>query len=168
MVLIALAIVFAGLGAMSLSSSDADTDASGTSASPTSSASAAPQVPASTTAPKAPTSSTAVATVTPTSAAASTTTTAARSVPVRVLNNSMVAGLAAKTAGQLEASGWTIAETGNYPGSNIAKTTVYYGDSSGDKEAAQAIADQLGASVAPKSSAIGDTAPGVTVIVTGN
>ncbi|MET9025098.1 LytR C-terminal domain-containing protein [Nocardia sp. NPDC004168] len=168
MVLIALAIVFAGLGAMSLSSSDADTDASGTSASQTSSASAAPQVPASTTAPKAPTSSTAVATVTPTGAAASTTTTAARSVPVRVLNNSMVAGLAAKTAGQLEASGWTIAETGNYPGSNIAKTTVYYGDSSGDKEAAQAIADQLGASVAPKSSAIGDTAPGVTVIVTGN
>lgn len=168
MVLIALAIVFAGLGAMSLSSSDADTDASGTSASPTSSASAAPQVPASTTVPKAPTSSTAVATGTATSAAASTTTTAARSVPVRVLNNSMVAGLAAKTAGQLEASGWTIAETGNYPGSNIAKTTVYYGDSSGDKEAAQAIADQLGASVAPKSSAIGDTAPGVTVIVTGN
>ncbi|WP_435828855.1 LytR C-terminal domain-containing protein [Nocardia beijingensis] len=85
-----------------------------------------------------------------------------------MLNNSMVPGLAAKTASQLEASGWTIAETGNYPGASIAKTTVYYGDSSGDKEAAQAIADQLGASVAPKSGAIGDTAPGVTVIVTGN
>ncbi|MBF6193319.1 LytR C-terminal domain-containing protein [Nocardia implantans] len=168
MVLIALAIVFAGLGAMSLSNSDADTDASGTSESPTSSASAAPQVPASTTAPKASISSTAAATVTPTTTAAPTTSTAARSVPVRVLNNSMVPGLAAKTAGQLEASGWTIAETGNYPGASIAKTTVYYGDSSGDKEAAQAIADQLGASVAPKSSAIGDTAPGVTVIVTGN
>ncbi|WP_067796882.1 LytR C-terminal domain-containing protein [Nocardia beijingensis] len=169
MVLIALAIVFAGLGAMSLSDSDADTDASGTSQSPTSSASAAPQVPASTTAPKAPISSTPAATVTPaTTTAAPTTSTAARSVPVRVLNNSMVPGLAAKTAGQLEASGWTIAETGNYPGASIAKTTVYYGDSPGEKEAAQAIADQLGASVAPKSGAIGDTAPGVTVIVTGN
>ncbi|MGQ4617567.1 LytR C-terminal domain-containing protein [Nocardia sp. R7R-8] len=168
MVLIALAIVFAGLGAMSLSRSDAGTDASGTSTPPTSSASAAPQVPASTIAPKAPTSGVSSATAAPTTTAAATTTTAARSVPVRVLNNSMVAGLAAKTASQLEAGGWTIAETGNYPGANIAKTTVYYGDSSGDKEAAQAIANQLGASVAPKSSAIGDTAPGVTVIVTGN
>ncbi|WP_324198060.1 LytR C-terminal domain-containing protein [Nocardia beijingensis] len=85
-----------------------------------------------------------------------------------MLNNSMVAGLAAKTAGQLAADGWTIAETGNYPGTNIAKTTVYYGNSARDKEAAQAIADDLGAAVAPKSDAIGDTGPGVTVIVTGN
>ncbi|MBF6218859.1 LytR C-terminal domain-containing protein [Nocardia abscessus] len=170
MVLIALAIVFAGLGAMSLSNSDADTDASGTSETPTSSASAAPQVPASTTAPKSPaaSSSTLVATGTPTTTAAPTTSTAARSVPVRVLNNSMVPGLAAKTADQLSASGWTIAETGNYPGANIAKTTVYYGNSPGDKEAAQAVADELGASVAPKSSGIGDSGPGVTVIVTGN
>ncbi|WP_280261631.1 LytR C-terminal domain-containing protein [Nocardia abscessus] len=170
MVLIALAIVFAGLGAMSLSNSDADTDASGTSETPTSSASAAPQVPASTTAPKAQaaSSSTAVATGTPTTTAAPTTSTAARSVPVRVLNNSMVPGLAAKTADQLSASGWTIAETGNYPGASIAKTTVYYGNSPGDKEAAQAVADELGASVAPKSSGIGDSGPGVTVIVTGN
>ncbi|MGK8511517.1 LytR C-terminal domain-containing protein [Nocardia asiatica] len=172
MVLIALAIVFAGLGAMSLSNSDADTDASGTSETPTSSASAVPQVPASTTVPKAPTSaaasSTAAATGTPTTTAAATTTTAARAVPVRVLNNSMVAGLAAKTADQLSASGWTIAETGNYPGANIAKTTVFYGNSPGEKEAAQAIADELGAAVAPKSSGIGDSGPGVTVIVTGN
>ncbi|WP_174183342.1 LytR C-terminal domain-containing protein [Nocardia barduliensis] len=172
MVLIALAIVFAGLGAMSLSNSDADTDASGTSETPTASASAAPQVPASTTAPKAATSaaasSTTAASGTPTSTAAPTTSAAARSVPVRVLNNSMVAGLAAKTADQLSASGWTIAETGNYPGAGIAKTTVYYGNSPGDKEAAQAIADELGASVAPKSSGIGDSGPGVTVIVTGN
>ncbi|WP_280411956.1 LytR C-terminal domain-containing protein [Nocardia asiatica] len=175
MVLIALAIVFAGLGAMSLSNSDADTDASGTSETPTSSASAVPQVPASTTVPKAPTSaaasSTAAATGTPTTttaAATTTTATAARAVPVRVLNNSMVAGLAAKTADQLSASGWTIAETGNYPGANIAKTTVFYGNSPGEKEAAQAIADELGASVAPKSSGIGDSGPGVTVIVTGN
>ncbi|WP_411156505.1 LytR C-terminal domain-containing protein [Nocardia abscessus] len=85
-----------------------------------------------------------------------------------MLNNSMVPGLAAKTADQLSASGWTIAETGNYPGASIAKTTVYYGNSPGDKEAAQAVADELGASVAPKSSGIGDSGPGVTVIVTGN
>ncbi|WP_040784355.1 LytR C-terminal domain-containing protein [Nocardia pneumoniae] len=165
MVLIALAIVFAGLGAMSLSNSDADTDASGPSQPETSTASAAPQVPAGTTAPKAAASSTVAATST---SAAATSSAGARSVPVRVLNNSMVAGLAAKTANQLSSNGWTIAETGNYPGSNIPKTTVYYGNSPGDKEAAQAIADELDAAVAPKSSAIGDSAPGVTVIVTGN
>ncbi|WP_454196265.1 LytR C-terminal domain-containing protein [Nocardia sp. Marseille-Q1738] len=164
MVLIALAIVFAGLGAMSLSSSDADTDASGPSQPETTTATAAPQVPAGTTAPRAP-ASTAASTSTSAAAASST---AARSVPVRVLNNSMVAGLAAKTANQLSSNGWTIAETGNYPGTNIPKTTVYYGSSPGDKEAAQAIADELDAAVAPKSSAIGDSAPGVTVIVTGN
>ncbi|WP_084497620.1 LytR C-terminal domain-containing protein [Nocardia amamiensis] len=160
MVLIALAIVFAGLGAMSLSNSDADTDASGPSQPETTTATAAPQVPAGTTAPK--------ATAAPTGTAAATSSVAARSVPVRVLNNSMVAGLAAKTATQLSSNGWTIAETGNYPGTNIPKTTVYYGNSPGDKEAAQAIADELDAAVAPKSSAIGDSAPGVTVIVTGN
>ncbi|WP_327110596.1 LytR C-terminal domain-containing protein [Nocardia sp. NBC_01730] len=164
MVLIALAIVFAGLGAMSLSNSETgDTDASATSPSATSSAAAAPQVPAGTTTPK--------TNAAPTSAGATTTpssTAAGHSVPVRVLNNSMVAGLAAKTASQLSANGWTIAETGNYPGTNIAKTTVYYGTSPGDREAARAIADEIGADVAPKSSGIGDSAPGVTVIVTGN
>ncbi|WP_406267298.1 LytR C-terminal domain-containing protein [Nocardia sp. NBC_00881] len=161
MVLIALAIVFAGLGAMSLSSSETgDTDASGASPSATSSATAAPQVPAGTTVSKATNAA-------PTSAG-TTTTTAGRSVPVRVLNNSMIAGLAAKTANQLSADGWTIAETGNYPGTNIAKTTVYYGTSPGDRDAARAIADEIGADVAPKSSVIGDSAPGVTVIVTGN
>ncbi|WP_280389447.1 LytR C-terminal domain-containing protein, partial [Nocardia wallacei] len=46
-------------------------------------------------------------------------------VPVHVLNNSTVAGLAARTAGQLSAEGWSIAETGNYPGGVIPKTTVY-------------------------------------------
>jgi hypothetical protein len=45
---------------------------------------------------------------------------------------------------------------------------VYYGNSPGDKEAAQAVADELDASVEPKSAGIGDTGPGVTVIVTGN
>ncbi|MEU7765856.1 LytR C-terminal domain-containing protein [Nocardia sp. NPDC049190] len=164
MVLIALAIVFAGLGAMSLSNSDASaTDASGTGSSATSSAAAAPQVPANTTVPK-----TKDATAAGTSSTSASTTPAARSVPVRVLNNSLVAGLAAKTASQLSESGWTIAETGNYPGTTIPKTTVYYGTSSGDREAAQAIATELGAAVAPKSDAIGDSEPGVTVIVTGN
>ncbi|MEU7142327.1 LytR C-terminal domain-containing protein [Nocardia sp. NPDC046473] len=176
MVLIALAIVFGGLGAMSLSKSDADSSGSGPSESATStSAKPVPQVPAATTAPKTPdaASSTSVApssaaTTTPSTTAPATTTAAAKAVPVTVLNNSMIVGLAGKTAGQLTADGWNVVETGNYPGANIPKTTVYYGNSPGDKEAAQAIAQQLGIAAEPKSSGLGESSPGVTVIVTGN
>ncbi|OCF90056.1 hypothetical protein AW168_13045 [Nocardia brasiliensis] len=177
MVLIALAIVFGGLGAMSLSKSDADSSSSGPSESTT--ATAAPQMPASTTVDKTtPAPSSAAASSTP---ATSTTTTpptttaptttgsaAAKAVPVRVLNNSMIAGLAAKTAGQLTADGWSVVETGNYPGANVPKTTVYYGNSPADKDAALAIADELGVTAEPKSSGLGESSPGVTVIVTGN
>lgn len=178
MVLIALAIVFGGLGAMSLSTSDADSSGAGPSESVTSTASKpVPQVPAGTTAPKtsdaAPSSTPAAASspaaTTPSTTAPATTTGAAlKAVPVTVLNNSMIVGLAGKTAGQLTAEGWNVVETGNYPGANIPKTTVYYGNSPGDKEAGQAIAQQLGITAESKSSGLGESAPGVTVIVTGN
>ncbi|WP_431957036.1 LytR C-terminal domain-containing protein [Nocardia lijiangensis] len=171
MVLIALAIVFAGLGAMSLSSSDSDaTNAE------ESSATAAQQVtsaaPATTAAP-ATVATTTVATKPTTTAAAQTTTGAPaagvdRAVPVRVLNNSLVAGLAARTADQLTANGWTNVAPGNYAGGNIAKTTVYYGNTAGEREAAMAIAREIGATAEPKSAAVGDNGPGVIVILTGN
>ncbi|MFF3221924.1 LytR C-terminal domain-containing protein [Nocardia suismassiliense] len=180
MVLISLAIVFGGLGAMSLSKSDVDNAGSEQSASATS----VPQAPAPTAAVKpttaAPTSAdapTSSSTVPPSSTTAPPTTTpapttptgaAAKSVPVRVLNNSMIAGLAGKTANQLTAEGWNVIETGNYPGVNIPKTTVYYGNSAGDKEAGLAIAQELGITAEPKSSGLGESSPGVTVIVTGN
>ncbi|MFC9435416.1 LytR C-terminal domain-containing protein [Nocardia sp. NPDC057030] len=174
MVLIALAIVFGGLGAMSLSKSDADSSSSGPSESATSTtATAAPQVPASTTVAKTsdavPSSSAAPSTTTTTPPATTTgSAAAAKAVPVRVLNNSMIAGLAGKTASQLTAEGWNVVETGNYPGVNIPKTTVYYGNSPGDKEAGQAIAQELGITAESKSSGLGESSPGVTVIVTGN
>jgi hypothetical protein len=86
-------------------------------------------------------------------------------VPVHVLNNSTVAGLAARTASELTADGWNVAEVGNYPGPNITNTTVYYGNNPGEKEAALAIADELGATAEPRP---GGTGSGVTVVVTGN
>ncbi|MET8873004.1 LytR C-terminal domain-containing protein [Nocardia sp. NPDC004604] len=178
MVLIALAIVFAGLGAMSLSSSDSDTSGAGESstaamgqttattgqaAATTGQAAATTAVAtttpvASTTKPAA-TSSTTTPTTTP------STTTANRAVPVRVLNNSTVPGLAARTANELTTNGWTVAEVGNYPGPNISNTTVYYGNSPGEKEAALAIADELGVTAEPRAAGSGS---GVTVVVTGN
>ena len=46
-------------------------------------------------------------------------------VPVTVLNNSRITGLADRSAAQFEAGGWPVAGTGNYRG-RIRATTVYY------------------------------------------
>ncbi|GGN72452.1 LytR C-terminal domain-containing protein [Nocardia rhizosphaerihabitans] len=177
MVLIALAIVFAGLGAMSLSNSGADASDSGeqtetttssvvaqapatTAAATTTSATAAP-----TTTTVAPTTTTAPTTTAPTTAPAAPAATVDQSVPVRVLNNSLVAGLAARTASELTSAGWSNVSTGNYNGSNLTATTVFYGTGAGDKAAATQIAAEIGGTVVPKS---GDTSPGVVVVLTGS
>ncbi|MET8650026.1 LytR C-terminal domain-containing protein [Nocardia aurea] len=175
MVLIALAIVFAGLGAMSLSSSEADdstvaesTDA--TSAAPTTTAARVTTTAASatTTAESTTATTTTPATTTPATTPAPPPAAAVdRTVPVRVLNNSVVAGLASRTASQLQADGWTNVSSGNYASGNIAKTTVYYGDSPGEREAALAIAQELGAPAEPKSAGV-DQGAGVVVILAGN
>ncbi|MET9493048.1 LytR C-terminal domain-containing protein [Nocardia sp. NPDC006630] len=175
MVLIALAIVFAGLGAMSLSSSDSSDAGAASSAATTSAAQSAAATttvaqqvspPPATTAPSG--STTAPVTTTP----PPTTTPAAgavdKTLPVRVLNNSMVSGLAAKTANELSADGWNITETGNYGTGVIPKTTVYYGSSAGEKAAALAIANQLGITAEPRFAGIMDSPPGIIIIVTGN
>ena len=168
MVLIALAIVFAGLGAMSLSSADSESsdNAEGAATSSTS-ALAAPR--ATTGAAVAPT--TAAAGSTTTTAVVPTTTAAAggdvdRSAPIRILNNSMVAGLASTTAGDLTARGWTNTSTGNYAATTLAATTVYYGSAPGDEATAAAVASDIGATTAPMIPGLGDGS-GVVVVVTG-
>lgn len=175
MVLISLAIVFAGLGAMSLSSADSGTaDASGSGAE-SSSETGTPQGAA------APTTQAGAGSTASSDAGATSTTSTDKDAPtgsadgtdrsaaVRVLNNSMVSGLAGDTAEELGNKGWTNTATGNYAGSNIANTTVYYGDSSSDKEAAEAVADDLGAEVevAPNPGDVGDDSSSVVVVVTG-
>lgn len=166
MVLIALAIVFAGLGAMSLSNSSPESAAQSSSDTETSEAPAT-QAPATTTEAAAlPT--TAAPTTTTTTAAPTTTGAVDKSVPVRVLNNSTISGLASRTGSQLTSAGFDVAETGNYPGGVIAKTTVYYGDSPNERETAEAVASELGVSAEPRFPGIADSPPGVIVIVTGN
>lgn len=170
MVLIALAIVFAGLGAMSLSNSDADVPEAAEPTETTTSAVAPPPV---TTTVPAPTEEPEEPEPTTTTAAPTTTTTTTapepggvdQAVPVRVLNNSLVAGLAARTASELGAAGWSNVSTGNYAGENLTTTTVFYGSGAGDQAAAAEIAAQLGATVAAKT---GDTSPGVVVVLTGS
>ncbi len=169
MVLIALSIVFAGLGAMSLSSADSESsdNAESTAASSTT-ALAAPR--AGTTTAAAPTTTAAAETGTTTTAAAPTTTAAAggvdRSAPVRVLNNSMVAGLASTTANELTARGWTNTSTGNYAATTLENTTVYYGPAPADEATAAAVAADIGATTAPMIPGLGDGS-GVVVVVTG-
>jgi hypothetical protein len=88
------------------------------------------------------------------------------SVPVRVFNNSNVTGLAGQTATELTEAGWTVAETGNYSDGTISETTVYYGNSPAEKEAATQIAAELGATAKPRFAGIANSSAGVIVIVT--
>ncbi|NKR48138.1 LytR family transcriptional regulator [Rhodococcus hoagii] len=171
MVLIALAILFAGLGAASLGGSDSDETA--TEASPTTTTSAPAAAPAAARTTTAAPTTTAAEPTTTTSTATSTTaasaTTSARvdkSVPVRVFNNSTVSGLAVQTANELTSGGWNVSETGNYSYGQIQTTTVYYGSSASEKAAAQAIAAELGVKAEPRFAGIESASPGVIVIVT--
>ncbi|MBF6149957.1 LytR C-terminal domain-containing protein [Nocardia nova] len=169
MVLIALAIVFAGLGAMALSNSSSDSAAAETSSDTETTAAPVTTTRAAATTTAAATTAAPTTTLTTTTAAATSTTAGVdKTVPVRVLNNSTVAGLASRTGSQLTAAGFDVTETGNYPGGVIAKTTVYYGNSPHERETAQAIANELGVSAEPRFAGIADSPPGVIVIVTGN
>lgn len=68
-----------------------------------------------------------------------------RSYQVDVLNNSMVQGLAADVSSQLEASGWNVAEVGNYSSGVVPQNTVYFdAQQPGAETAAREIADQIG------------------------
>ncbi|OZC97683.1 hypothetical protein CH275_24280 [Rhodococcus sp. 06-235-1A] len=165
MVLISLAILFAAIGALSLTGSGSEDAAAEPSAVETTSTPAA----------AAPTSQAPVAQVpagdaststAPTGSASTTTTSGTPAdVEVRVLNNSNVSGLAAGTASTLTAEGWNVAETGNFSEAQFAQTAVYYGTAAGEEQAAQSIATQLGVPAEPKPTSLESTV-GVVVIVT--
>ena len=137
MVLIALAILFAGIGALTWSRSGSDSAAAETE-------------------------------TTQTTAAATTTMTDAKikAVGIRVYNNSDIAGLAAQISERLTQGGWNVTETGNYSDSQLAQTTVYYGDEPGEEEAAKEIADEIGGQAEPRPAGVLDDTTGVLVILT--
>lgn len=168
MVLISLAILFTGLGLASLGSSDSE----GSAPEPATEPAAAPATTSVTSAPLAATSArTTTAGATTTASGATTTASATTSpgiaaAPVRVFNNSNVSGLAAQTAGLLEDEGFTVSETGNYSDGVIESTSVYYGTGPGERQTAEAVAEALGVTAQPRFAGIGDSPPGVIVIVT--
>ncbi|MHC9708544.1 LytR C-terminal domain-containing protein [Corynebacterium diphtheriae] len=71
---------------------------------------------------------------------------AERPVPVRVLNNSTVQGLAAQVADTLRSHSIDVVEVGNLPDAVVPETTVFY--PAGHQAQAQKIADQLHAAIA--------------------
>lgn len=166
MILIALAIAFAGIGAMTLSKSDAVSQPADIvpSVAPVN---AAPNTPAASARPTTTTTALAPAVGVAPTTAAPTPSVDRGAVPVRVFNNSTVSGLAAQTAATLTSSGWSITETGNYSSGNVPKTTAFYdAGSASEKRAAQEIATELGIPAEPRFAGISSASPGVIVIVT--
>lgn len=114
-------------------------------------------------------SSTVVSTITATS-----TTTASKSEEaeparpdVRVFNISEVAGAAETTATRLRDADWNVTETGNLTIEGVGVTTVYFGDTPGEREAADEVGRLLEAPVEPRAPAVAEQPPGVIVVVTG-
>ncbi len=84
-------------------------------------------------------------------------------VPVSVLNNSRIKGLAQDAAARFRAGGWPVPAKGNYSGGIIAVTTVYYAP--GQLPSAERFARQFGIPrVAPRFPGL--PTAGMTVVLT--
>ncbi|MDZ5309868.1 LytR C-terminal domain-containing protein [Corynebacterium diphtheriae] len=151
MILIAVALMLGAWGVYSVTSDNSS------SAPKTSTAETSEQTPAEKSAPQAPAASdTPVPSDAPGESAAPAEKTPAdkpadkpaaeRPVPVRVLNNSTVQGLAAQVADTLRSHGIDVVEVGNLPDAVVPETTVFY--PAGHQAQAQKIADQLHAVIA--------------------
>lgn len=84
-------------------------------------------------------------------------------VPVHVLNNSLIRGLAERAAEQIRARGWNVVQVGNLPNQLVPSSVVYYRPGSGDEGAARALASEFGIRV----EGIANTR-GLTVVTTSN
>lgn len=90
-----------------------------------------------------------------------------KSVPVFVLNNSKIKGLAATAAYDLRAEGWQVTDTGNYSATNVPETTVYFRPGNDEEEAAaRELASAFGLAVEPRIDTLANQPAGVIVIVT--
>jgi hypothetical protein len=85
---------------------------------------------------------------------------------VRVFNLTDIAGLAEGTANRLRDAQWNVTETGNLTLDGVTATTVYFGQTPGEQEAADEIGSLLEAPVEPRTPAVAEQPPGVIVAVT--
>lgn len=93
---------------------------------------------------------------------------AVTSVPVQVFNNSNVTGLAGRTGEALRESGFAVGDVANLPSNRgvVSESTAYFGTGPGERQAAEAVAAQLGITAEPRPSDLAVGSPGVIVIVT--
>lgn len=150
MLLLAIAVVFIGLGWHSAATGDSDPEAgleAAQSRQPTSSSSEAPAP----------------------SSATSRTSTSASVDPDRpqvcVFNAGAIGGLGQTFAREVEDLGWDTATPTNLQSASITENTVFY--SSGQQDAAEQLADDLGGdvSVDPRPSAFDECPRGLPLIV---
>jgi hypothetical protein len=106
-------------------------------------------------------------TATATTTASASATPAPAKADVRVFNISEVPGAAESTATRLRDAQWNVTETGNLVLDGVTATTVYFGESPGEKEAAEAVGKLLDAPVEPRRPELVEQPPGVIVAVTG-
>jgi len=92
---------------------------------------------------------------------------AAPAADVRVFNISDVPGAADRVAGQLRDAKWNVTETGNLTVPNVPATTVYWGPTEGERQAAEEVGKLLDAPVAERVPELAEQPPGVIVLVTG-
>ena len=143
MVLLFLGVVFLLVGFQSLNSDNNSADSASSTTTTTSATSGAPA-----------------------------TTSAASAAPsakadVRVYNISEVAGAAQTVSTKLHDAQWNVVETDNLSVEGVTATTVYSGDTPGEKDAAEAVGKILSVPAEPRIPALSDKPPGVIVLVTG-
>jgi hypothetical protein len=110
-----------------------------------------------------------VSTVTATSATSASTTAPPPAVKadVRVYNISEVAGAAEGVASKLREAQWNVTDVTNLALEGVTATTVFYGETPGEHDAADEVGKLLAAPVEQRVPGLAEQPPGVIVAVTG-
>jgi hypothetical protein len=110
-----------------------------------------------------------VSTVTATSATSASTTAPPPAVKadVRVYNISEVAGAAEGVASKLREAQWNVTDVTNLGLEGVTATTVFYGETPGEHDAADEVGKLLAAPVEQRVPGLAEQPPGVIVAVTG-
>jgi LytR cell envelope-related transcriptional attenuator len=86
--------------------------------------------------------------------------------PLRVYNNSLIQGLAAKAKSDFEAAGWTVTAISGYGEGVVDHSTVYFRPGTPEEAAAHELGREFGLRVEPRFPGIAQSSDGVIVIVT--
>jgi cytoskeletal protein RodZ len=90
-----------------------------------------------------------------------------RSVPIRVLNNSKISGLASRAAAEFKADGWNVVFFGNYSQENVPTSTAYFHAGTPGEAAAKELAAKFALTTDTRfPPRMPDPGSGVVVIVT--